>query len=197
MFLPHPLSKPYICFVHRIFFLLLWTLWSCFPIFPHIYCAKQTMNGSQITELLTPQVWSAFVAWQSLFDPKLWNFSECKGCPILFQPSSRDLHDFQHELSHLAGKKHEHPQIRAGKGCHMHSKNTAHAILRTKGKTTGAQLTLHKAGVLTRLRWLHPPLAEGNNYRCGLNLDLVVFSSQWNMGPSLKYKRKDENKKNT
>lgn len=60
----------------------------------------------------------------------------------------------------------------------MHSKNTAHAILRTKGKTTGAQLTLHKAGVLTRLRWLHPPLAEGNNYRCGLNLDLGVFSSQ-------------------
>lgn len=83
-------------------------------------------------------------------------------------------------------KKHKHPQIRAGNGCHTHSKNTGCAVLRTKGKTAAVQHILHKTCFLTRLQWLHPPLAEGNNYRCGLNPDLVVFSSQWNMGPSLK-----------
>jgi len=66
--------------------------------------------------------------------------------------------------------------------------------IENKRKDKHTQHILHRTGFLTKLQWLHPPLAAGNNYRCGLNLDPVVFSSQWNMGPSLKQEKKKERK---
>lgn len=141
-----------------------------------------------------------FVAMQTckLYDSKLWSFSECTGCPLVFhaqlvwvQTSSRGLHAFQHKLSHLAEEN-----------TNIHESELAMAIICTtkipdsqhweqkEGKTWMAQNILHRTIFLTRLQWLHPPLAEGNNYKCDLNLDPVVFSSQWNMGPSLKLEKK-------
>lgn len=160
------------------------------------------MNSSWVTKTSSSRgfIWcggTTFVAMQicNLYDSKLWSFSECTGCSTVFhaflirvQTSSRDLHTFQHALYHLAEENTEYPQIRAGNGCHKQQKYQIDNTENTK-KDKDVQHIPHRTGFLTRLQWLRLPLAAGNNYRCGLDLDPVVFSSQWNMGPSLKYKK--------
>lgn len=120
----------------------------------------------------------------------LWmhRLSDCV-CALLIraQMSPRDLHTFQHELGYLAE---ENTNIH--KGEHAQQKDWI-GNTENKKKDKDAWHILHRTGFLTRLQWLHPPLAASNNYRCGLNLDPVVFSSQWNMGPSLKWKKKKRN----
>lgn len=82
---------------------------------PHLFCKtkyEQQVNDKNSNSLCL--IWYGgmiFVAMQTckLYDSKLWSFSECTGCPLVFhalliwvQMSSRGLHAFQHELSHLA-----------------------------------------------------------------------------------------------
>lgn len=164
-------------------------LFSYLP--PHVFC--KTKHESELNDKTSNSmglVWSGgriFVVIRTcnFYDSKFWCFSECTGCLTVFcalllraQMSPRDLHTFQHELGHLAEEntnihKWEHAQQKDWIG------NTEN-----KKEDKDAWHILHRTGFLTRLQWLHPPLAASNNYRCGLNLDPVVFSSQWNMGPS-------------
>lgn len=61
VFHSHPLSKSYICFIHRTVFLLLWALGSCLPTFLHIYFCK-TKYEQQLNDK-TPWVSSDTEAW--------------------------------------------------------------------------------------------------------------------------------------